>query len=375
VVDVEAPFVTVSLDPGGLSSGSGRGEVRFADPATTSGRFAAFTRDLFQRVDAYFEARARTADAGASTTEMRAIYEQYDPVPDARSVSASLTRETEPQLRDLMLVTYMAAPIKTDPSIARASLDEVPPSSSAWTVEPRGLSEALSASGDAERSRRYALSVLATPATGSDSGSGVRSAALGWLLEDALARNATDELAAYHAWLVGEYPDSRAAVRAAALYAPDRRIQPGSPIPAFEVRDMSDPSIAYSVESLSGQVVMMDFWATWCGPCITEMPYLHEAFEEFSDDGFTILSLSFDLSPEDVENFRAEGDWRMPWLHTYVEGGADSELAADLDVVNIPRAILIDRDGTILATNEALRGERLRETLSRVIHDENGGER
>jgi len=375
VVDARAAYVTIAFDPGELGSGGGRGEIRFEDPSAPSGRFGRYTRDLFARVDAYFETRARSADAGASTTEMRAIYEQYDPTPDARMVSAALSSESEPELRDLMLTTYMAAPIKTDPAIARASLDEVPPGSAAWTVEPRGLSEALSASGDAERSREYALSVLATPAPVSQDRAPVRSTALGWLLEDALARGAGNELAAYHAWLVGEYPDSQAAGKAAALYAPDRRIQPGIPIPAFEVRAMEDPSTAYSSESLSGQVVMMDFWATWCGPCITEMPYLHEAFEEFSDDGFTILSLSFDLSPEDVENFRKEGDWPMPWLHTYVEEGADSDLASDLDVVNIPRAILIGRDGTILATNEALRGERLRETLSRVLNAESGGNR
>lgn len=375
VVDAGAGFVTVAFDPTGLPAGSGRGEIRFADPSAPAGRFARLTRELFERVDAYFETRARSADAGASTTEMRAIYEQYDPAPDARMVSAGLAQEDDPELRDLMVVTYMAAPIKTDPEIARASLDEVPPGSAAWRVEPRGLSEALSASGDAERSRRYALSVLAAPATGSESEAVVRSTALGWLLEDALVRNAGNELAAYHAWLVGEYPESQAAGKAAALYAPDRRIQPGSPVPDFEVRAMQEPSTTYSPQSLSGQVVLMDFWATWCGPCITEMPYLHAAFEEFSDDGFTILSLSFDLSPEDVENFRAEGDWPMPWLHTYVEGGADSDLAAELDVVNIPRAILLGRDGTILATNEALRGERLRETLVRALNDGNGGEK
>jgi hypothetical protein len=61
----------------------------------------------------------------------------------------------------------------------------------------------------------------------------------------------------------------------------------------------------------------------------------------------------------------------MPWLHVFVEQGAESELATDLDVVNIPRAILIGRDGTILATNESLRGERLDETLSRVLRGEN----
>jgi hypothetical protein len=61
----------------------------------------------------------------------------------------------------------------------------------------------------------------------------------------------------------------------------------------------------------------------------------------------------------------------MPWLHTYVQNGAESDLAAELDVVNIPRAILIGRDGSILATNEALRGEKLEQTLARVFEQEN----
>jgi hypothetical protein len=98
---------------------------------------------------------------------------------------------------------------------------------------------------------------------------------------------------------------------------------------------------------------------------------MHEAFEKYSADGFTILSLSFDLEREDVDRFRSEGDWPMPWMHVFVEQGAESELAHSLDVVNIPRAILIGRDGTILATNESLRGEQLDETLARVIRGEN----
>jgi thiol-disulfide isomerase/thioredoxin len=116
---------------------------------------------------------------------------------------------------------------------------------------------------------------------------------------------------------------------------------------------------------------MLDFWATWCGPCISEMPYMQKAFEKYSAEGFTILSLSFDLARDDVEKFRSEGDWPMPWLHVFVEQGAESEFATGMDVVNIPRAILIGRDGTILATNESLRGERLDETLSRVLRGEN----
>jgi thiol-disulfide isomerase/thioredoxin len=376
VIEAKDFFLTIALDPSLLVGGSGRGTVSFADEGAASARFGRFTRDLFGRVDAYFEKRARADDAGATLTEMREIYERYDPTPDAQIVTTALAGEPDPELRDLIRVTYMGAPIKTDPGIARAALDEVPPASPAWSVQPRGLSEALGSANDPERARDYALALLAASAPGgTGSSSEARSTALGWLLEDALARDASDELAIYHSWLVGEYPESKAAGRAAALYAPDRQIQPGNRIPYFEVRSMEDSTITYSRDGLEGSVVMLDFWATWCGPCITEMPYLQEAFEEFANQGFTILSLSFDIAPEDVENFRAEGDWPMPWLHTYVTGGADSDLATSLDVVNIPRAILVGRDGTILATNEALRGARLRETLAAVMGSGSGGGR
>ncbi len=371
VIDSAGAFARVVLDPGRIPAGSGAGEVTFTDPDSESGRFGRYSRDLFARVDAYFARRARSSAAGATLTQMRTIYEEYDPAPDAAMLASNLAVEADPVVRDLMLTTYMGAPIKTDRATARKALDEIPPASRAWRAQPRGLSEALSASDDPDRAREYALALLAEPAARSGADESVRSTALGWLLEDALGSDRTGELAAYHAWLTGEYAGTRAAERAAALYAPDRKIQPGNRIPDFTVRSMEDPGLSWSRDGLEGQVVMLDFWATWCGPCITEMPYLHEAYERWRDDGFTILSLSFDLALEDVESFRAEGDWPMPWLHTYVEDGAESDLAEELDVVNIPRAILIGRDGTILATNEALRGEKLEQTLARVFEREN----
>jgi thiol-disulfide isomerase/thioredoxin len=370
IVDVDRSFTTIVLDPTSLESGSGAGEVWFSDPSSPAGRFGLFTRHVFDRVDAYFERRARAAASGASITEMRAIYDAFDPAPDAEMVANALATEPDPELRDIMLVIYMAAPIKTDPATARASLEELPPASPAWLVQPSGLSKGLSATDDRDRSREYALAVLRSPELEGGRSDKLRPVALAWLLEDALARGSSDELEAYHAWLISEYPDSDAAGKAEALYAPDRLIQPGSRIPDFEIHSLDDPSVTYTRADLAGRVVMLDFWATWCGPCISEMPYMHEAYEKYTAEGFTILSLSFDLAREDVDRFRSEGDWPMPWLHVFVEEGAESEFATSMDVVNIPRAILIGRDGTILATNESLRGERLDETLSRVLRGE-----
>jgi hypothetical protein len=99
------------------------------------------------------------------------------------------------------------------------------------------------------------------------------------------------------------------------------------------------------------------------------MPNLHKAYEKFKDKNFAILSLSFDPKPEDIAKFRSE-KWKMPWLHTFVEGGFASDLAKAFQVMGIPKPILVDGNtNTILATEMDLRGERLEKTLASVLKD------
>jgi len=352
------------IDPAALPRGAATAAVRVAPEETAAGRFAAFSRDLFAHVDDYFDRRARAEAGGATLAEMRRIYEAYDPAPAAATLAAHLTRTDDPGVRAWMTAAYLAAPIKTDPAVAREALATIPPGSDAWSIDPRALPEALLPSGSPDSARAYASAVA-----DSHPDPAVRAIAIGALLDDALRRDDAEALAALYDRLVAEHPDSKQAARARELYAPDRRIQPGRPVPDFEVASMDDPPVPITRESLRGRTYLMDFWATWCGPCITEMPYLHAARSRFGALGFEILSLSFDLAPEDVTRFRKEGEWTMPWLHTFVADGMVSTLADDFDIVNIPRAILVGPDGRILATNEDLRGERLAQTLSRVLED------
>lgn len=142
-----------------------------------------------------------------------------------------------------------------------------------------------------------------------------------------------------------------------------RGVQTGAPVPAFEVRALADSAVIYSDVSLRGQTVLLDFWATWCRPCRAELPELHDAYDAFSDDGFTILSFSFDSRPQKVQAFR-ENEWAMPWLHTLVEGGFRSDLADRFVVRGIPKPVLVGPDGTVLAVGRALRGVGLQESLN-----------
>ena len=115
-----------------------------------------------------------------------------------------------------------------------------------------------------------------------------------------------------------------------------------------------------------GKYYLIDFWAVWCGPCRAEMPNLHEAYNEFKSDNFTILSLSFDPRAEAVDKYRKE-TWAMPWLHSFIEGGFNNDLSKRFEVLGIPKPLLVNPQGIIVATETELRGENLKKTLSKYL--------
>jgi len=90
----------------------------------------------------------------------------------------------------------------------------------------------------------------------------------------------------------------------------------------------------------------------------------------YKDRGFEILSLSFDSGAENVRKFRA-GKWPMPWLHTFVTDGFASETAKSFEVGYLPKLVLVDRSGTILAAfHDELSGTALHKTLDRTLERE-----
>jgi len=153
--------------------------------------------------------------------------------------------------------------------------------------------------------------------------------------------------------------------RAQSELDPDLMITAGKPAPDFEV-ELIDDGGTVSKQSLMGNYYLIDFWATWCGPCIREMPNLHSVYEEFKDTGFKILSISLDQSVDHIAGFRA-GDWKMPWLHAYAEGMFESYMATLFEVSGIPKPILVDPEGVIVAVGSELRGADLEETLKSHI--------
>ncbi|MCB2205270.1 TlpA family protein disulfide reductase [bacterium] len=139
-----------------------------------------------------------------------------------------------------------------------------------------------------------------------------------------------------------------------------------APAPAFVVASLDDSTSYLANESFSGQIVLLDFWATWCPPCVEALPALEKIYKEYHAKGFEILSLSFDSSDERIRRFRTK-HFAMPWEHGRLAGGFGDVVSLSFGLQNIPHYVLIDRDGSIITEADELPPEELREILSAAL--------
>ncbi|WIO74708.1 TlpA disulfide reductase family protein [Porticoccaceae bacterium LTM1] len=136
----------------------------------------------------------------------------------------------------------------------------------------------------------------------------------------------------------------------------------------FSVANLQDESETFSLDSFKGKYVLLDFWATWCGPCVKELPNVLTVYNQYHDQGLEILSLSGDQSPEDVLEFLDGGEAEMPWNHAFLGAGGKPQMAKDYQVRGFPTMFLIDPEGKIVAMGDSLRGHKLNETISKLMN-------
>jgi thiol-disulfide isomerase/thioredoxin len=163
------------------------------------------------------------------------------------------------------------------------------------------------------------------------------------------------------------YPGSPRALDARKRFESPRLTTPGKAAPAFEVDAFDPPGTKISLGTFKGKYVLLDFWATWCPHCVAEMPEVHKAWIKFKDRNFDILSFSLDKSVHDPAKFRRNPGSPMPWNHVFLPGGKSHPVAEAYGAAGIPKLVLVDPNGVIVAADMELRGARLIPTLERIL--------
>ncbi len=115
--------------------------------------------------------------------------------------------------------------------------------------------------------------------------------------------------------------------------------------------------------AMEGKVVLVDFWATWCGPCVAELPNVLDTYKKHHDKGFEIIGISLDQDKAALSSFIKENN--MPWVQYFDGKGWENSIAQKYSITSIPATFLIGKDGKVVSSN--LRGAQLEEAVAQQL--------
>jgi thiol-disulfide isomerase/thioredoxin len=136
----------------------------------------------------------------------------------------------------------------------------------------------------------------------------------------------------------------------------------GKPFPELEFNDLNGTLI--NISKLKGKVVLIDFWATWCGPCKRETPELVELYSRYHKKGFEIIGISLDFDINALKKFLISN--KVTWPQYFERKGWDNEIASRFGIDSIPSTLLLDKDGNVIGRD--LRGKLLREKITELLN-------
>ena len=128
----------------------------------------------------------------------------------------------------------------------------------------------------------------------------------------------------------------------------------------FQVKDLNGQPL--SIDQFRGKVVLLDFWATWCGPCLQEMPNVKQTYAKYKNQNFEIIGISLDRSKAPLESYIEKEGIRWP---NYYD--STRQVSNMYQVSSIPSTFLIDGDGLIRKTN--LRGSALESAVAQLVQE------
>ncbi|OJH35488.1 hypothetical protein BON30_38835 [Cystobacter ferrugineus] len=367
-VSVREGRVRIVLDPRALSRATSPFLVTFAPPYASLDRINALhARASSLSKLAWHEVlngrlkRGQKFDYGTLPQELLDFARGSHPFPVMRQMAA---------LDVLGLPVYAFTthhPGERGEALAAELLQLLPANNPRWAMAPSGLGTLASLVNPSTVERFWMDAAERNPEES------VQAFALSTLLEKASKEKDTQRVASLVDRLkpyAEKHMVARATIESVSPSKPRDEQAPhvvkGQLAPAFSAELLEGQGVV-SRESLLGRFYLIDFWATWCKPCLGELGSLHAAAEKFNGrGGFTVLSVSLDQDEEQVRRFRA-GKWKMPWMHVFAGFDFQAPLPAAFQLESLPFAVLVDARGNVVATQAQLRGEELEKTLDALL--------
>ena len=174
------------------------------------------------------------------------------------------------------------------------------------------------------------------------------------------------------AQLKKEFPDSKLVAnmkREEEQEAETQKIQDalaiGTKFPDFNEKDLTGKPL--SIANCKGKVVLIDFWATWCGPCRAEVPNVVAVYNKHHSKGFEIIGISLDRQPDKakLESYTTEN--KMPWPQFFDGQFWNNKLPTKYGVRSIPATYLLDGEGKIIGKGDDIRGKNLDGAVAKAL--------
>ncbi|MBU1108239.1 MAG: TlpA family protein disulfide reductase [Candidatus Riflebacteria bacterium] len=162
---------------------------------------------------------------------------------------------------------------------------------------------------------------------------------------------------------LGSSKDPQIVKAAERMLNPFFRNPEGHTFPAFPDGKKTIDGKDLNLERFKGKVLLVDFWATWCPPCVAEVGSLVSAYNKYKDKGFEIVGISFDKEREAFDKFAKEN--KMDWVHYYDGKYWENEVGPTYGIQSIPTMYLLDREGKVITTD--LRSGKLEKELEKLL--------
>jgi peroxiredoxin len=142
-----------------------------------------------------------------------------------------------------------------------------------------------------------------------------------------------------------------------------RTLTNGAKFPDFSEKDLLGNPL--SLSQYENKIVLVEFWATWCGPCVAELPNIIQAYNKHHSNGFEVIGISLDQDEQKLKSFLKAKE--LPWVQYFDGKGWQNKLAAKYGIDSVPATFLLDRQGKIIAQD--LHGNALEEALTKALTD------